>query len=529
MLKRYAALAAAAFALLAPAASAQSPEGWSGYVSIDASENFTGPQGSADVSHQAVWTFDGTAESSFVSDEFATWRQTAKFTATYSAVRETFNVCEGGSSAVQTTNHIAPQEPGSMVFDLVIGPQPADSQAKNYRIDPFAGRSDFLVRFVNTCPGNPDYPFIGTRLESACRPILTEAGNTPTTPDGPAATRLEDSYTVAPQGALCATSYLTATVKWQLTLGRAPECSDGIDNDSDGRIDYAAGGPLGDPGCTSDTDNDESNGTIFVSKNTLPDNDPASFGFTGPNGRFTLTDQSAPQRIDVSPGSHQVTEDPLALGWTLSEISCDDPQTTTNLVARNATVLVSDGETVRCTFTNRKGDADAELFVSGVYAYSGALAVGSATASGFDEVRVTGTPTGLAWIQQVCVRETWTATLKVSFAASTAMFWNGVSRPGPPEVTIVPIDKPGLFNRKYGERLTWEACSFSTEARYGPWPGQNILTVTGEGPFVSLEHKLTVWAVLDDGRQCSLKVGGSSATRAAFDWTPTPESKRCRV
>src|SRR5205823_6081296 len=56
---------------------------------------------------------------------------------------------------------------------------------------------------------------------------------------------------------------------------------------------------------------------------------------------------------DIAPGSYTVTE-ALKSGWDLSGISCDDDDSTVDTAARSATFVVSAGETVECTFSNRQ-------------------------------------------------------------------------------------------------------------------------------------------------------------------------------
>ena len=56
----------------------------------------------------------------------------------------------------------------------------------------------------------------------------------------------------------------------------------------------------------------------------------------------------------VAPGSYTVTEDPPPAGFTLTDLSCDDPNSnsTWNVGTRQATISLQAGETVRCIFTN---------------------------------------------------------------------------------------------------------------------------------------------------------------------------------
>ncbi|HVF80163.1 MAG TPA: hypothetical protein VNA28_17855, partial [Solirubrobacteraceae bacterium] len=96
-------------------------------------------------------------------------------------------------------------------------------------------------------------------------------------------------------------------------------------------------------------------GKLVVEKQTLPDGDPATFGFTTSapgGGTFALTD-GARQSRDVKPGTYTATEN-AAPGYTLDTLACSDQNSTTSKADRTATFDISPGETVTCTFTNAK-------------------------------------------------------------------------------------------------------------------------------------------------------------------------------
>ncbi len=97
-------------------------------------------------------------------------------------------------------------------------------------------------------------------------------------------------------------------------------------------------------------------GTIVVNKNSTP-NDPQDFAFTASGGlspaSFALDDDSNPtlsssQTLgDVPAGSGYAIAETVPTGWDQVSATCDDGSAVTN-------VSVSPGETVTCTFLNRK-------------------------------------------------------------------------------------------------------------------------------------------------------------------------------
>jgi hypothetical protein len=101
------------------------------------------------------------------------------------------------------------------------------------------------------------------------------------------------------------------------------------------------------PGETTTTPPEK--GRIEIEKQTVPNGDPAIFGFTG-EITTTLSDDDASGK-NVDPGTYSVSETALA-GWTLTGIVCND--TNSSGTGNTATFNVTAGETVRCVFTNTK-------------------------------------------------------------------------------------------------------------------------------------------------------------------------------
>lgn len=110
-----------------------------------------------------------------------------------------------------------------------------------------------------------------------------------------------------------------------------------------------------------------STGTIVIRKSTSPSGG-TGFDFTdnipGSPGTFTLDDGGAETFLDVAVGTYTITEaDPSASGYTLTDVVCDDTDSTGNPFARNATVRLQAGEVVTCTFRNLQSIPSPQTFV----------------------------------------------------------------------------------------------------------------------------------------------------------------------
>lgn len=90
-------------------------------------------------------------------------------------------------------------------------------------------------------------------------------------------------------------------------------------------------------------------GSIVIEKQTLPDGSAQTFAFTGEISASLSDGQTSSK--EVVPGTYTVTESALN-GWDLSNLSCNDTNSTINVGTRTATFNVEAGETVKCTFTN---------------------------------------------------------------------------------------------------------------------------------------------------------------------------------
>jgi putative metal-binding protein/thrombospondin type 3 repeat protein/prealbumin domain-containing protein len=95
-------------------------------------------------------------------------------------------------------------------------------------------------------------------------------------------------------------------------------------------------------------------GRIVIDEVTSPSGDPQSFPFSltgGPdalNASFSLTDAAAPyQSVTLKPGNYASSQSPFPAGWDLVSAVCDDGSS-------HATIVLSPGEVVTCTFTHAK-------------------------------------------------------------------------------------------------------------------------------------------------------------------------------
>ena len=106
------------------------------------------------------------------------------------------------------------------------------------------------------------------------------------------------------------------------------------------------------PVCTfTNTQQQQGTGTIIVEKQTDPDGAAGSFTFTG-DAADTISDGQQIVVSNLAAGTYTSTEDDPTPGFVLTDITCDDGNSTGNVNNRRATFRVEEGETVKCTFTN---------------------------------------------------------------------------------------------------------------------------------------------------------------------------------
>jgi hypothetical protein len=95
----------------------------------------------------------------------------------------------------------------------------------------------------------------------------------------------------------------------------------------------------------------DATGTIVVEKQTDPDGAPGSYTFSG-DATGVISDDGQIIVSGLSPGSYTSTENDPDPFFELSDISCDDANSTANVATRTANFQVEAGEVVTCTFTN---------------------------------------------------------------------------------------------------------------------------------------------------------------------------------
>ena len=100
-------------------------------------------------------------------------------------------------------------------------------------------------------------------------------------------------------------------------------------------------------------------GTINIVKRTSP---AGGTGFTftdtipaGP-AAFSLNDAATQTFSGIAPGTYTVTENATS-GWSLTDLTCSNAESTVNPFNRTATVVLHAAETVTCTFTNLRSVA----------------------------------------------------------------------------------------------------------------------------------------------------------------------------
>ena len=108
-------------------------------------------------------------------------------------------------------------------------------------------------------------------------------------------------------------------------------------------------------------------GKVEIAKVTEPaETGGRSFAFSGFAGGFNLAHGGLKTVTGVLPRSEPYTvTEAAATGYRLKAISCTDGDSTTSLTTRTASIKVAPGETVRCTFTNKKLVPGIEVVKSG--------------------------------------------------------------------------------------------------------------------------------------------------------------------
>jgi hypothetical protein len=156
------------------------------------------------------------------------------------------------------------------------------------------------------------------------------------------------------------------TDSWQVKL-KIGGINGQLAQDSDGAIIISGGNY----GCkiTIDTkkneheheDEHESKGKITIKK--IAQNGNGSFSFNGSFQSFSIQTDNGNGSKDFSnlaSGTYSIIET-AKTGWTLKSLSCNDPSSNTTVLGASADIKLGKGETVTCTFTNKKDQSGGEI------------------------------------------------------------------------------------------------------------------------------------------------------------------------
>ena len=106
--------------------------------------------------------------------------------------------------------------------------------------------------------------------------------------------------------------------------------------------------------------NTRQGGTFVIKKATDPAGLTNTFSFGSADspcgGGFLLTGAAGSDTFEcaVVPGTYHVNELDPSPTFLLTDLSCDDADSTVDMPSREATIVVGQGETVTCTFTNTR-------------------------------------------------------------------------------------------------------------------------------------------------------------------------------
>ena len=112
-----------------------------------------------------------------------------------------------------------------------------------------------------------------------------------------------------------------------------------------------------DPNTANNSDSEDTTvlntGSITIVKQA---NSAGSFNFTGDLGNFSLNNGGSTTFNNVVAGVYSVTETDPAPTFNLTNLVCNDGNSTVNIGARTAAIHLEPGEDVTCTFTNTLAD-----------------------------------------------------------------------------------------------------------------------------------------------------------------------------
>lgn len=208
--------------------------------------------------------------------------------------------------------------------------------------------------------------------------------------------------------------------------------------------------------------NDPLPGTIIVEKQTIPGSAPDLFTFTG-DASGAIPDGGQIVVGGLQPGTYTSTEAEKE-GWDLISIVCDDDDSSGDENSRTATFELDPGETVKCTFTNKKENGTAvDLASFSAQASAGGVALAWQTGTeldnaGFNLYRAPAVNGPWAKINGALIAAQGDAVFGASYSFVDApghgafyykledVFYSGVSTThGPVQVTVAPAFRRPLY------------------------------------------------------------------------------------
>jgi hypothetical protein len=242
---------------------AAAQEAWSGYLVIKASYRYNTPGAVSRGNTKSAFYFDGTPES-VLSDTgpggtSRIWEQRVRWSGYIRESQVVAPTCAGHTNYRASGSGV-----GIAQIALFEQPDVFPLPAGAYTLDGGYDRQMQGRRVsIGGCPFAVD---VAQPQHPACTGGLGVGGLWQRADNGVNTLALAGSHSIVNQGTAsrgtelhCRSDFHNGTATWVVTRGAIrPQCSNGRDDDADGRTDHSAGIPLyRDPGCESDADGSE--------------------------------------------------------------------------------------------------------------------------------------------------------------------------------------------------------------------------------------------------------------------------------